>query len=230
MSTAVITELATLPRVNLLPPEFAQRKRLRRLQAGIAAGVLASAGVVAALHIAALGQVDEARAELGTVQARQAELQSKVTELAHVPRVLAEVAAAEGRRGQALASEIRWSSYLHRIATDVPDNVWLRNVTVTQLTAGPVTPGTTTPEAPTAWAVPGVATISFEGRAYRYPDVSVWLETLAKQKGLTQPYLTTATEEESLSGPEDEPVLTFSSEVTVTEEALRRRYEPKAGS
>jgi Tfp pilus assembly protein PilN len=71
-----------------------------------------------------------------------------------------------------------------------------------------------------------VGAVSFEGHAMKHNDVAAWLDSLAKQKGYDQPYFTDSTEE--LIGATE--VVKFKSQVTVTEEALSKRYVQKAGS
>jgi hypothetical protein len=56
--------------------------------------------------------------------------------------------------------------------------------------------------------------------------VAAWLDALAKQKGLTQPYFTTSTKEPI----GDEAAVTFSSQATLTEDALSQRFAQKAGN
>ncbi|MGH8880358.1 MAG: hypothetical protein ACRD0P_23890, partial [Stackebrandtia sp.] len=71
----------------------------------------------------------------------------------------------------------------------------------------------------------------FQGKAYTHRDVAAWLDMLAKQKGYAQPYFTSSAKELSEADGDDsaEPV-TFSSQVTITDDALSGRYTDKAGS
>ena len=65
MSTLTIDRLATLPRVNLLPPEIEEQRRFRKVQIGLGAGVVAAVGVVGALTLLASGAVGDAQHRLG---------------------------------------------------------------------------------------------------------------------------------------------------------------------
>ena len=69
--------------------------------------------------------------------------------------------------------------------------------------------------------------MTFKGNGYTHNDVAAWLDALAKQKGLSQPYFTSSTRT-SRSATED--AVTFDSQATITEEALSDRYTDKAGS
>jgi hypothetical protein len=73
---------------------------------------------------------------------------------------------------------------------------------------------------------PGIGTVAFTGKGYTHNDVASWLNALAKQKGLTQPYFTSSTVEEIGT----EKVVTFESQATITEDALSGRFTQKAGS
>ena len=54
-----------------------------------------------------------------------------------------------------------------------------------------------------------------------------WLNSLARQKGFTQPYFSDSTVDPL--GNNDHAV-SFTSQVTVTDDALSRRYTEKAGN
>ena len=57
--------------------------------------------------------------------------------------------------------------------------------------------------------------------------MAAWLNSLAKQKGYTQPYFSDSTVDPL--GTNDQAVK-FTSQVTVTEDALSKRYTEKAGN
>jgi hypothetical protein len=72
----------------------------------------------------------------------------------------------------------------------------------------------------------GIGTVSFKGKAISHNDVAAWLDSLAKQKGYAQPYFTDSTKEKI--GAVN--VVRFDSKVSITEDALSKRYTQKAGS
>ena len=132
MSTLTSTRLATLPRVNLLPPEIEDARRFRRVQRGLGAGVLAAAGIVGALTLLANAAVNDAQGDLDTAKARESKLQAQQARYAEVPLVYAQVEAAEAQLGQAMGKEIRWSYFLNDLSLATPNKVWLTSMTVTQ--------------------------------------------------------------------------------------------------
>jgi Tfp pilus assembly protein PilN len=216
--------LGTLPRVNLLPPEIEEARRFRKVQVGLGAGVLAAAAVVGLLTVLAASGVHDAQGDLDASTARQSALQGQLAQYADVPVVQARVDAAESQLSLAMGKEVRWSYFLNDLSLTIPRKVWLTSMTVTQTvdeTATSVAPTSTT-----TYLTPGIATVTFAGSAYTHPDVAAWLDALAKQKGLTQPYFTSSTKQ-PIGGEES---VTFSSQATVTDDLLSNRWTQKAGS
>lgn len=225
MSTlTTANRVATLPRVNLLPPEIQQLRRFRRVQGALAAGVVAALGIVGALFVLANGQVSNAQDDVALNEARGAQLQNQVAEYAEVPAVHAQVDAARAQLDQAMGKEIRWSYFLNDLSLKIPSRVWLESMTVVQAVDQPSTP-TTVPTQD--FLTTGLGTVAFAGRAYAHNDVAAFLDSLAKQTGFAQPYFTDSTED--ALGDRDHAVK-FSSSVTLTDEALSKRYTQKAGS
>ena len=218
------TRLATLPRVNLLPPEIEAQRRFRKVQTGLGLAAAASVGLVGVMVLLANGQVNDAQQDLDAQNARATALQTQTQKYAEVPLVYSQVEAAEAQVGEAMSKEVRWSYFLNDLSLATPRKVWLTTMTVTQEMGAPVD----------AAAVPGdvnylqagVGNIVFEGKGYGHNDVAAWLDALAKQKGLTQPYFTVSDAEKI--GTED--VVTFTSQATITEDAFSGRYTGKAGS
>ena len=225
MSTLTATQVATLPRVNLLPPELEEAQRFRRVQIGLGAAVLAAAGLVGAVTVIAIGQVSSAEDDLSAAKAQQTTLQAKVNEYAEIPVVYAQVEAAEAQLTKAMGQEVRWSYFLNDLSLKTPNKVWLTSMTVAQTVDAEPTVDAAA-ETGTEYMSPGLGTVSFQGKGFTHNDVAAWLVALAKQKGLSQPYFTSSTKE--LIGTEDS--VTFTSQATITEDALSKRYTEKAGS
>ena len=212
---AVGSGLPVLPRVNLLPPEIAEWVRFRRIQYALGGGVLAAVGVVALLYLAAVGSVNDATTELETANTTNTALRAETAKYAEVQSVYAQAAAAQAMLTQAMGEEVRFSQYLNDLSLTVPENVWLQNVTFKQA-ATPSALGTTEP---------GIGQVTFTGVGFKHDDVAVWLESLAKQKGYTNPYFTSSTK--ALIGTR--ATVNFSSTVTMTPAALSGRFTTPAG-
>jgi Tfp pilus assembly protein PilN len=209
------TGLVALPKVNLLPPEIAEAARFRKIQAGLAGGVLAAIGVVALLYVGATSSLTEANAELETATATGTQLQAETAKYADVTAVYAAAAAAEAMLTQAMGEEVRYSQFLNDLSLTVPENVWVKNISFAQAAVPPALGSTE----------PGIGTVTFSGVGFKHDDVAVWLESLAKQQGYANPYFSNSTE--ALIGTRK--TVNFSSTVTLTPDALSKRYTAPAG-
>ena len=209
------TGLVALPKVNLLPPEIAEAARFRRVQVALGGGVLAAVGVVALLFVGASGALSEANTELEASTATGSQLQAENAKYSDVTAVYAQAAAAEAMLTQAMGEEVRYSQFLNDLSLTVPENVWVKNVTFEQA-AVPAGVGSTEP---------GVGKATFAGVGFKHDDVAVWLESLAKQKGYADPYFSSSAE--VLIGTRK--TVSFSSTVTLTSDALSKRYTAPAG-
>ena len=223
MSTLTATRTGTLPGVNLLPPEIEQERRFRRVQLGLGAGVVGSLGIVAALFILASSQVGVAQDDLNDSKAETTKLEAQAAEYSQVPLVYSQVEAARAQLELAMGKEIRWSFYLNDLSLKTPGKVWLTTMTAAANEAEPAVVPT---GQASSYIEAGLGIVNFDGMALKHNDVAAWLDSLAKQKGYDQPYFTDSTEE--LVGAT--VVVKFKSQVTVTEDALSKRYVQKAGS
>jgi Tfp pilus assembly protein PilN len=209
------TGVVVLPSVNLLPPEIAEGARFRKVQMGLGGGVVAAMGVVALLYIGASSSLSEANTELETQQATGTQLQVESAKYKDVTAVYAAAAAAEAMLTEAMGEEVRYSQFLNDLSLTVPENVWVKDVAFAQ-TAVPPALGS---------SEPGVGTVTFTGVGFKHEDVAVWLESLARQKGYADPYFSSSTE--ALIGTRKS--VDFVSTVTLTPDALSKRYTAPAG-
>ena len=209
------TGVVVLPKVNLLPPEIAEQARFRKVQMGLAGGVLAAVGVVALLYVGASSSLSDANTELETATATGSQLQAETAKYKDVTAVYAAAAAAEAMLTQAMGEEVRYSQFLNDLSLTVPENVWIKNVSFAQAAVPPALGSTE----------PGIGTVTFTGVGFKHDDVAVWLESLAKQKGYVNPYFSSSTE--ALVGTRK--TVNFTSTVTLTPDALSKRYTAPAG-
>jgi Tfp pilus assembly protein PilN len=126
-----------------------------------------------------------------------------------------------------MGQEVRWSYYLNDLSLRIPSKVWLTKINVTQnVDAAAAVPAAATTTYPAA----GIGQATFEGTAYAHNDVASWLQMLAGQDGFTQAYFTNSAEDEQTKVADGTPAVNFVSQVTITADALSRRFEQKAGS
>ena len=213
------TGVALLPRVNLLPPEIAEKAAFRKVQIGLGCAVLAAVGVVGLLYMSAASSVNSAQGDVDSATSRQSQLRVETTKYAAVTGVYARATAAQAMLGQAMGDEVRYSQLLNDLSLSVPAKVWMKNVTYAQ----------TAPLAPAGGAVtsatPGIGTLTVSGVGFSHDDVAVWLEAIAGQKTYINPYASNSSE--VLIGTRK--VVNFASTATVTSAALSGRYTQPAG-
>lgn len=218
--TRAEVSLSSLPRVNLLPPEIAEGRRMRRIQVGLGGAVVGALGVVALLYVGASSSVSSAQTELDAANARHASLQAESAKYRDVTAVYAQAAAAQAMLTQAMGEEVRYSQFLNDLSLTVPENVWLKNVTFSQ--SAPAAPSAAAAASATA---AGIGTVTFTGVGFSHDDVAVWLESLATQKGYTNPYFSSSTE--ALLGTRK--TVNFTSTATLTSAAYSGRYTKPIG-
>jgi Tfp pilus assembly protein PilN len=223
--TATLESTYTVPRVNLLPPEIIETRRFRRTQGilgGCVVGVLVAVGGV---FLLAQGRANEAAEELAVARAETTRLAAEEATYAEVPRVMAQVDAAETARDQALATNVAWYRFLNDLARTYPEEVWLENLTATVAAPGGTTGAVPAPVAGSnPLATPGIGTVTFTGTALAHSDVASWLDVLARTEGFADASFTNSARTQI----DGQDVVSFTSQVVVTADALWDRYENEA--
>ena len=132
--------------------------------------------------------------------------------------------AAEAMLVEAMGAEVRWSRLLDELSHEVPDRVFLTDLTYVQ--NGTAQAGS----APTGGAASSIGSVVVSGTAYSHRDVAVWLEALNAQEGHAGATLQSATERRlaDLDLP-DRTVVDFTSSVSLTADALSDRYTRAGG-
>jgi len=222
--TLSTSQLAAMPRVNLLPPEIAETRRARKLQAGMGAAVALSVVAVGAGYVMAHSSASHAKSDLASAKDQTTSLQQKVAQYAGDETLRTQLTGEQTMLSTAMASEVQWSHYLNDLTLRIPDNVWVTQMTVQQ--GGTAASSTAqSPSSPSAVAA-GIGTVSVTGVAFTHDDVATWLDSLAKEKGYANAYFSNSTE--SFIGARR--VVNFTSSTTVTSDALSGRYTRPAGS
>jgi Tfp pilus assembly protein PilN len=215
VSIQTATRLTTLPRVNLLPPEIGERKRLQQMQVGVVATVLVAVAAVVFLDMQGAHNVNAAKQRVTAATSDNARLTHQLATYRDVKTTAAELAASEATLAQATSTQIRWSSYLADFSEVLPKTTWLTNMTMTEQLA----PGSLTGP---AQAAGNVGTLSFQGVALKYGNLAEWLDSLQPVDGLADVYFSTATEQYIGTTK----TVTFAGSANLSADALC----PKAGS
>lgn len=226
VATVATVDWAPVPRVNLMPPEILQARGFRVVKIRLAMAVLATVALAAGGVFWAQGQVSAAQQVLDATEGRNSVLRQDQTRYSDVPRLLSAVAAAKAAREQALGQDVLWFNFLHDVSLAMPSNVWLKNLTVTMQTGKPSAGGGTStavdPLVPT-----GIGSVTIVGTAADFPEVSAWLQSIARVNGLEASTLQNATREN-----QNDPKATgveFTTQVVINAASLSHRYDRKAG-
>lgn len=209
------------PRVNLLPPEIQAEARFRRTRMLLSLVVVGAVAATAGLYVMASNQVSAASDDLANAQATQVTLKAEAAKYADVPKVYAQVAAAQQQLTLAMGQEVRYSFVLNDLSLTMGhvNGVWLDNLTVAQSVDDPAS-------SKSVLGNPSIGSITFTGKAVNHNDVAAWLDALAKTPYYEDPYLSNSAMNQKIG---DQTVDGFSSSVSLTAKALSNRYNPKAG-
>jgi Tfp pilus assembly protein PilN len=184
-------------RIDLLPETYAVRQQERR---SIAIVVMATLLVLLLLIVwwVSLGsQVSGAQNDLAEAQARNAELQAKISELQNFADLQLEVQTKTEALRTVMVGDVDWPAVMTEIAMVIPGEVWLTNLNTSAAnTEGAEQVPTETNE---IRVNPDVAfgRIHFAGCSLTMPGVAKWLIRLGTAKEFTGIWLNTATAPEA---------------------------------
>ena len=220
--TSARVDWAPVPKVNLLPPEIVDARRLARLKRRLGGVlVLAVAGCAGAVVWAQAG-VSAAQDEVDVAQSRASVLQGQQARYAEVPRLTALIDTATTARQTAMTEDVLWYGFLSDLSLTTPKGVALVSLEVTLDDSSAPTGQAGDPLTPH-----GIGHVSFSGKADHFPDVAGWLEAVGSVHGLDGSTLQTATRGVAGAADGNGPI-TFTSTVQVTSTALTHRYDRKA--
>jgi len=208
--------------IDLLPAVYAEKRRERRT-----IGIVVGAGLALLLGLVAWwlwlgGQISDAESELADIQAHNAELEARITELQRFADLEAEVQAKETALQSVMAGDVAWPSVLTEVAMVIPGEVWLTDfVGSAGLTEGATPVGTETAPVRISRAAP-TGRIQFQGGSLSMPGVSKWLIQLRETNGFSAVWLNSAAEVESAETTA--PFIEFDSTIELNEKALSGRF------
>ena len=217
------TTTGRLPRVNLMPPEVAEAKAMRRVQMALGAAGLASVAVVGALYVSASHSVSAANSDLASAKSQTTQLQGQVAKYKYVTDTINRANAGEAQLTTAMGDEVRYSQLLNDLSLAVPSTVWLKNLAFSS-----VPPSVTAGAAPTTYAgVAPLGTMTVSGVGFTHDDVALWLDAVAGlDKTYASPYFTNSTE--ALIG--SRKTVNFNANAVVLTTAESGRFKNAAGS
>ena len=216
------TTTGRLPRVNLMPPEVAEAKAMRRVQMALGAAGVASVAVVGMLYVSASHSVSSANADLASAKSQTTQLQNQVARYSDVTATINAANAAQAQLATAMGDEIRYSQLLSDLSLSIPSTVWLKSLSFASAAPAPGAAPTATYGGATQ-----VGLLTVNGTGFSHDDVALWLEALARMdKTYANPYFASSTE--ALIGTR--PSVNFSSTAVLLSTAESNRYKTAPGS
>jgi Tfp pilus assembly protein PilN len=202
----------TTRRINLLPPERAQRRRARQISGSIVAGGLVLVGVLALIFVAEIFRLNGQKNTLEEQQQTNAALESQVATLSQFQQLETQLQQKSTLLKNVTQDEVRWSVILADVSLVIPTDTWLTNLTATE------TVNSGTQAAPGAQANQVLGTIQLTGVTFSHLDVAKWLTRLAGVDAFTNSYLSISSK--GTIGATG--VVNFSSSAELSDQAFRR--------
>jgi Tfp pilus assembly protein PilN len=208
-TTTTPTRLVTLPRVNLLPPEIGERKKLQQVQLGLALAVVVAVAGIGLVYESGGSAVTNAKNNLASAQVQNTAMQAKLAKLQFVSQEQTVADQTQALLTQATATEVHWSDYLADLSVITPAHDWFTSITFSEsLPVGSIASPAAAPSV--------VGAVTFSGNGLAHNDLATWLDVAATEKGFVDPYFTNSTE--SYIGKTK--IVTFQSTVGLTSGAL----------
>jgi len=228
VTATALASSAAFPRVDLLPPAIKEEQKVRTARLVLAGSVAAAIVLTGGLYVLANSEVSSAQTSLDEATAKSAQLSSEVVKYAEVPKVYAQVDAAQATLQAAMAGDVRWSQVLNQLGVSVPTGVSLTGVTITEASSagqpGPAGAAAGKDQAVSDLGTPGIATIKWNGTATSYEAFASFMASMSRVKVFTDVFDHTVAKQNPTSG-----VVTFETVAVINDKALSHRYDVKAG-
>ncbi|MET0416670.1 MAG: PilN domain-containing protein [Actinoplanes sp.] len=193
-------------RANLLPSEITSDRNARRTRLVLIGAVLVVLVLLGAWYAYALEQKKAADADLAAVAKQVKIVQGHKDTYNGLTSMIARQEAIAAQLADLLANDLPWATTLDTVrSTGVTSGVDISEMTGSVLDAEKATTVSGT-----------VATLAISGSAPDKKTVANFLQALAKLKGITSPYLSTANEQEG--------GVQFTLTAMITTDALCGRY------
>lgn len=211
-------------RINLLPPEVEQKRRVRRQTGFLALGFVAFLILLGAIWFVRQSTLDRERETLAALQAQQQELQTKVDALQEFAQLEQTVTQKRATLAAAMVNDVHWSRLLVELSMVIPGDSWLTAFSGTAATQTPA-PAGAAPAPGTATA--NLGTLTFTAVTFDFPGVAKWITRLQQEmsKSLQNVWVPTASKAE-LAGRD---VVNYSSTAELSQGAASQRYQQGGG-
>lgn len=205
-----------MKRINLLPPEIGERRRVSRQRAGLVFAGLAVIGLLVAVWVMRQAQLNTQKDRLADTQARVQTLEAKRNSLKEFADLEQTVITKEKTLASVMAGDVHWSRILTELSMVIPEESWLTNFTGA---AGAPATGAATSAA--AQASASLGTLNFTAVTFEFPDVAKWIIRLQGMKSLQNIWVPSAAKGELGS----RTIVNFTSTADLSTSAASGRYQ-----
>lgn len=200
---------APLIRLNLLPQEVRERRKVRRIRTAAVAGVTAVAGVLVVAGAGQVATVHSAQQEARSAQAEVTSLNAQVARLQARTAAHTQVESRKALLAATLAGDVDWVRVVGQLATVMPPQLAITNLSATR---------STTPTAGAAAVGAGTLNMSVAGTG-GLPAVAAWLEGLGSDPDVA------GTTVSGISVKANGGPVTFSSSAQLTPTSVSNRAQ-----
>jgi Tfp pilus assembly protein PilN len=207
-------------RANLLPPEIADKRRLRLLKRRSGLGLALLVVVLLVWYVFVVLQTTTTRSDLSSAQHKGRSLLSQEQQYGPVVSAQTQSAAIRTELAQLMVGDVDWTAMLKSLQSGAPSGVKITTVTASmQQSASSTVSGlgvlNQTGQLP-------VGTLTIGGTAPDKNSVAAFVDRLTKIRGLAAPFPA------SVNG--DKGTVTFSANVIITNSVLGGRFTTPAST
>lgn len=205
-----------MKRINLLPPEIAVVRRVRRQRAGLVVIGLAIVALLVVVWVLRQAQLNTEQDRLAEAQARVQTLEKQRNGLKEFADLEQSVLTKEKTLATVMDKDIHWSRILTEFSMVIPEESWLSalNGTAVAATTAAAPPGA-------AQGVVTLGTLNFTAVTFEFPDVAKWIIRLQGMKSLQNVWVPSATKGEI----NNRTVINFTSTADLSSFAASGRYQ-----
>lgn len=209
--------------INLLPPEIAEKRRVRQQTGLLGLGFVVFLVLLGAIWFVRQSTLHQEEERLAALVAQKDELQTKVDALQEFALLEQTVTQKRATLATAMVNDVAWSRLLVELSMVIPGDSWLTAFSGTAAT--PTTPAAG-PGAPAAGApAAAIGTLSFTAITFDFPGVAKWITRLQELDSLQTIWVPSAAKAE-LAGRD---IINYSSTAELSKAAASGRYQQGGG-
>lgn len=211
-------DYSSMPQINLLPLEIIEKRNLKALQLKLAIYFLLFLVLLAGAFAFVKLEKKLADNKYSEAVAETARLKAEELKYAEVPLIKGQIEDAKVALRDGMYREILWDEYIGAIASTLPDEAVITEISVEAATLNDVGPASMD-----SLMNNTVGQLTFLVDVPELPDTTEWINKLNLVPGLRDARFGTAT----YTNTGDDPSFVLTGVVGITEDAYSGRFEPE---